>query len=78
MYNEQKSCPACHNPLIEIDRYGERLFGCIECNRCKWIGSNRPVMPFALSKSPAAGFQPFLRHLVLRFARARFAHIEWA
>jgi uncharacterized protein YbaR (Trm112 family) len=47
MYNEQKSCPACHNPLIEIDRYGERLLGCIECNRWKWIGSNRPVMELA-------------------------------
>jgi hypothetical protein len=26
-------CPTCHNPLIEIDHYGERLIGCIECNR---------------------------------------------
>ena len=34
-------------PLIEIDRYGERLFGCIECNRWKWVGSNRPVMELA-------------------------------
>ena len=47
MDNEQKSCPTCHNPLIEIDRYGERLLGCIGCNRWKWIGSNRPVMQLA-------------------------------
>jgi hypothetical protein len=25
--------PHCHGPLIEIDHYGERLIGCIECNR---------------------------------------------
>jgi hypothetical protein len=24
-------------PMIEIDRYGERLIGCIECN-CWWGG----------------------------------------
>jgi hypothetical protein len=28
-----KHCPNCHRPLIEIDHYGERLIGCIECNR---------------------------------------------
>jgi hypothetical protein len=27
-----KHCPHCHRPLIEIDHYGERLIGCIECN----------------------------------------------
>jgi protein-arginine kinase activator protein McsA len=26
-------CPSCHRTLIEIDHYGERLVGCIECNR---------------------------------------------
>ena len=25
-------CDRCDQPLIEIDRYGERLTGCIECN----------------------------------------------
>jgi hypothetical protein len=25
--------PHCHRPLIEIDYYGERLIGCVECNR---------------------------------------------
>jgi hypothetical protein len=25
-------CDSCGEPLIEIDRYGERLTGCIECN----------------------------------------------
>jgi hypothetical protein len=26
-------CSQCNGPLIEIDFYGERLVGCIECNR---------------------------------------------
>jgi hypothetical protein len=29
-------CARCHQPLIEIDRYGELLIGCIDCN-C-WMG----------------------------------------
>jgi len=36
--------PHCHGLLIEIDHYGERLVGCIECNRWSWRswrGSNR-------------------------------------
>jgi hypothetical protein len=32
----------CHHPLIEIDHYGERLIGCIECNRWGWPGSGKP------------------------------------
>jgi hypothetical protein len=26
-------CDRCGEDVIEIDRYGERLTGCIECNR---------------------------------------------
>jgi hypothetical protein len=26
-------CPYCHGPLMEIDYYGERLVGCLACNR---------------------------------------------
>jgi hypothetical protein len=33
------ACPRCHLPLIEIDHYGERLTGCIECNRWGTLGS---------------------------------------
>jgi hypothetical protein len=25
--------PYCHQPLVEIDYYGEMLVGCIDCNR---------------------------------------------
>jgi hypothetical protein len=25
-------CDRCESPLIEIDRYGECLVGCLECN----------------------------------------------
>jgi hypothetical protein len=33
MQTALKDCPECHGPLIEIDYYGLRLIGCIECNR---------------------------------------------
>jgi hypothetical protein len=33
------TCFRCKRPLIEIDHYGERLIGCIECNRWSWRGS---------------------------------------
>jgi len=26
-------CSQCNGPLIDVDFYGERLVGCIECNR---------------------------------------------
>jgi hypothetical protein len=26
----------CNRPLIEIDHYGERLIGCVRCNRWGW------------------------------------------
>lgn len=34
-------CKTCGHPIIEIDYYGERLFGCIECNRWSSRGSKR-------------------------------------
>jgi hypothetical protein len=30
--------PHCHGQLIEIDHYGERLVGCVNCNRWRWAG----------------------------------------
>jgi hypothetical protein len=30
----------CDHPLIEIDHYGERLIGCIECNQWSLLGNN--------------------------------------
>jgi len=44
MTNE--SCPHCHRPLIEIDHYGERLIGCIECNR--WGRPGGATLPMQL------------------------------
>jgi hypothetical protein len=32
-------CPDCNRGLIEIDRHGERLIGCVDCNRWSWVGS---------------------------------------
>jgi hypothetical protein len=34
-----KACLHCHRSLIEIDHYGERLIGYIDCNRWGWEGS---------------------------------------
>jgi hypothetical protein len=25
-------CPHCKHPLMKVDRYGEELVGCIDCN----------------------------------------------
>jgi hypothetical protein len=36
-------CKQCDQPLVEIDNYGERLIGCIECNRWSWRGSKQPM-----------------------------------
>jgi hypothetical protein len=33
MGDKLETCPNCHGALIEIEYYGERLVGCIECNR---------------------------------------------
>lgn len=32
-------CDRCKRPLIEVEHYGERLIGCITCNRWSWPGS---------------------------------------
>lgn len=29
-------CPHCNGPLSWIDRFGERLVGCLDCNRWTW------------------------------------------
>jgi hypothetical protein len=34
----------CNRQLIEIDHYGERLIGCIDCNRWNCEGSKRLLM----------------------------------
>ena len=33
MRAKNKTCCYCDRPLTKIDRYGEMLVGCIECNR---------------------------------------------
>jgi hypothetical protein len=37
-------CSKRNRQLIEIDHYGQRLIGCVECNRWSWRGSNRLFM----------------------------------
>ena len=38
------TCQKCDRQLIEIDHYGQRLIGCIDCNRWSWEGSKRLFM----------------------------------
>ena len=40
------NCDRCNEPMIEFERYGEQLVGCIECN-C-WQG-NRSAFVVYLS-----------------------------
>jgi hypothetical protein len=35
------NCNFCGQPVIDIDHYGERLIGCVDCNRWSWEGSKR-------------------------------------
>jgi hypothetical protein len=36
MGDKLDTCLRCNGPQIEIDRFGERLVGCVECNRWTW------------------------------------------
>ena len=44
--DQMKHCSHCYRPLIQIDHYGERLIGCIECNR--WGGRGDATLPMQL------------------------------
>jgi hypothetical protein len=39
-----QTCPHCKGQLVEIDHYGERLIGCIECNQWSWRGGKSLVI----------------------------------
>jgi len=36
MGDKLETCADCNGPQIEIERFGERLVGCIECNWWVW------------------------------------------
>jgi hypothetical protein len=67
MTNDDNSacCNQCKQPLTEIDNYGERLIGCVECNRWSWRGSDRLFMEL-----PEEDIQA-LRELVTNGRQAR-------
>jgi hypothetical protein len=44
----EKRCTVCDRPMIEIERAGERLIGCIECNRWTWPDSESETLSMAL------------------------------
>jgi hypothetical protein len=37
--NETTVCFHCREPMIEVDNYGQRLIGCVGCNRWARFGS---------------------------------------
>ena len=37
-------CPYCNRLLMEIDRYGEPLIGCVDCNRWGHPGDKQLIM----------------------------------
>ena len=39
MNQNRELCSQCDLPLIELDAYGERLRGCVECNKWQSLGS---------------------------------------
>jgi uncharacterized protein with PIN domain len=45
--DEVGKCEKCNRQLMEIDHYGERLIGCIDCKRWSWEGSKRLFMELA-------------------------------
>jgi hypothetical protein len=40
----RNACRECDGPLVEIDRYGHRLVGCIDCNLWRWRDSDNDRM----------------------------------
>ena len=55
-------CKQCGNALIEIDHYGERLIGCIDCNRWTWPGGDEPFMGLPEDDLEALGNLSDARH----------------
>jgi len=56
------TCHLCHRPLIEIDRCGERLIGCLDCNRWGWEGSTELFMVLPEEELQALGNLSNARH----------------
>jgi hypothetical protein len=42
--NETTVCFQCRGSLVEIDHYGKRLIGCVECNRWTRLDSEHVTM----------------------------------
>ena len=73
------NCPHCHQPLIEIDRYGERWIGCLNCN--KWAKRRDPYPLGSLPMANWNGNGPYsaalrsiaAQEMLLHTARMRLA-----
>ena len=51
----QTRCSLCEGELIEIDRFGERLVGCVVCNIWRWRSS--PSVSMALPEANLAALR---------------------
>jgi hypothetical protein len=61
-----KHCLYCHRQLIEIDYYGERLIGCIDCNQWGRPGDSMlPVQLFLEGPGSAVATEPKSNPLIL-------------
>jgi hypothetical protein len=55
-----EALPHCHHPLIEIDHYGERLIGCVECN--VWGRPGDATLPMQLLEDDLEAIRSTRRH----------------
>ena len=67
-----RTCPHCHGRLIEIDHYGERLIGCIECNR--WGRSEDATPPLQLLEDDLEAITHQISFSPKRMSAAKTSH----
>jgi hypothetical protein len=66
----RNACDRCDAPLIEIDHYGERLVGCIECN-C-WSRRDSAQLFMELPDEPAIGSRNSCRSVCVQYRLDKF------
>src|SRR6516225_6274932 len=66
--------PYCSRPITEIDRYGERLFGWVECHRWTWrarLGGIREKLQNGLKSRRGPFRQSWAHTSIVAVARQR-------
>jgi len=78
MAPEVVRCPRCAGPLSEIDRFGERLVGCTECNRWTWPDSGECIS-LSLPQDDLISVRRRVRPIAAaRFSRAFIHHLRYS